>query len=221
MKLPGELRNRIYELVFPSGEGIKIRERRRERRRSSPGERAKRLRWREPGLLSASRQIRAECFALYYGRNHFTILAKANELDKALNFLLQKSIADDEDDREINVSYVLRLVNASWWDMPQWLKLATIAWHTGGDFDCEGWNSAVAVYSEAGDHVDLALQDVMRLGYRARLRGQEWEELREDFVNWAATVCTIFRKVHRSRSDGIAQSIREAIPQVAFPSYLT
>ena len=79
IRLPAELSNRIYGLVLPIDQTIHIRGREIPPGipRYPPVPLKQLLAWREPGLLSVSKQVRKECSSMYYhGFNHFQIFAR-------------------------------------------------------------------------------------------------------------------------------------------------
>lgn len=177
MKLPGELRNRIYELVLGKDQKIAIRDRRtRHHHKNEVGLRQKNIRWREPGVLSVSKQIRAECIRLYYDGNHFEIYAASDELAEVLRFLRHKSAVDT-----VAVSFSIRVLDASWGCIPEWLQLAKIAYL----MDMRKPNVVDArPYDDSKAAIACALQYVAKLGIKARDRGLIWEDLKSDFVDW-------------------------------------
>ncbi|KAK5733674.1 hypothetical protein LTR17_009527 [Elasticomyces elasticus] len=78
-KLPGELRNRIYELVFQDHhDRIQVRYRKRawNMNHFELSDSKKSLRWKEPALLKAAKWIRAEVKLWYYGSKSISIVEK-------------------------------------------------------------------------------------------------------------------------------------------------
>jgi hypothetical protein len=63
MDLPGEVRNKIYALVIPTEERIT----------------------KEPAILRANKQIRAECISLFYSQNAFANCFKPSKLRNFIN----------------------------------------------------------------------------------------------------------------------------------------
>lgn len=178
MKLPGELRNRIYELVLGQDQKIAIRDRRtRYHHKNEPGLRQKNIRWREPGILSVSKQIRAECIRLYYDGNRFEIYAGSDELAEVLKFLSRKSAGE-----AVTLSFSIRVLDAKWGDIPDWLQLAKIVY-------CMDTQKSHVVdirpYDDSLSTIACTLQHISKLSIKARDRGLLWEDLKSDFVDWA------------------------------------
>lgn len=201
MKLPSELRNRIYELALPLHKTVKIHARRKASYKYSRDRliRCPKLRWREPALLFVSKQIRPECQGLYYSNNHFEIVARSAELEEVLDFLLLKSPEDEDAEGDITLSYRVIMWCPRWRDFKHWLKLAAIAWHTGSD----EWNQPEQLLSATGagwwaeqySRVLQGMRDVVALGLKAKRRGLEWEDLMEHFVDWAASAINVSSRV--------------------------
>ena len=198
MKLPGELRNQIYELVLPVDTVIEIRSRRKPSNRCQMViEPAKMLRWAEPALLQVSRQIRAECVGLYYGDNHFKLFARSKELQQVLDFLLLKSAGEATN---INLSFNIHMVDVAWTDMKYWLPMAKIAYYKGGDVH-NALDGRIARANWArSSYIDGAIQEVIKLGLKAKRRGLDLVDVRDDFADWAASMIRAFGSGRRCLS---------------------
>jgi hypothetical protein len=72
LKLPPELRNRIFELVLSAAPKCYI---------------SKLTRPRKPGLLQLNKQIRAETSLMYYALKHFIVLSKPSTLSVIQNWV--------------------------------------------------------------------------------------------------------------------------------------
>lgn len=216
--LPGEIRNRIYELLIPTDINIDIKKRKRRPNTSTYWSRVegwipptdKRARWTEPALLRVNKQIRAEAGGLYYSNNHFTLWARSEELHKALDFLLCKSRDDGVD---ITVSFTVKMVSACWSEIEHWLQLALIAWHAAGDEAGIDLDRAVDSSRARSVFAVEPLRHVVGLGVRVRRRGGEWDWLKADFIDWARTALAILCKGDRRRrhfAGGIDKMLTDA-----------
>lgn len=191
MKLPGELRNRIYELVLPKDEAIEIRKRKGRSMEApvcySRYSRGRKSCWHEPDIMAVSSQIRTECLRLYYDNNTFEIFARSHELHLVLDFLLLKSTEDC-----IALKFKIRIVGSEWRNMQDWLELASIAYYTDKEYS-DKIDVAVCNF-----HLREAVRQVVRLGFRARDRGMDWEELKMEFDEWVMGTTTLLGRYIRS-----------------------
>lgn len=76
VKLPAEIKNRIYDLMLVTpGEPVYIKqsENRRRRGKKLKTPTSKRTSWQEPALLRVNKEVRAETLPQYYGSNAFVI----------------------------------------------------------------------------------------------------------------------------------------------------
>lgn len=166
MKLPGELRNRIYELVLLTNQTIEIRTRSmppdlRHSRSVHINDPGKTVSWEKPGLLRVSEQIRAESCSIYYGNNDFTIFTRSGELCNVLDFLLCKSADDGAD---ITLSHGILTMGFDWWGMDSWVYFALIAWYTPGSAGSKGRRIVKGSWPAWASRIDKAVQDVVQLG---------------------------------------------------------
>jgi len=86
LRLPPELRNRIYDLTLISEDNVLIARhvhilRYRHMKQSDPDH------WGPPSLLGACRQIRAEALKIYYRQNTFQVLCEGHPNDRLLSLL--------------------------------------------------------------------------------------------------------------------------------------
>ena len=110
LDLPAELRNRIYRLTLLETQKIVI----------SDHHKAK-----EPGLLSACRQIRQETLTLYYHENVFNILIENHD-----STTLQHWISGSKN-RPMSNFYYLVEPCYNWTNLLGWVE-ATMSGRTGG-----------------------------------------------------------------------------------------
>ncbi|KAK4539226.1 hypothetical protein LTR36_000881 [Oleoguttula mirabilis] len=133
-KLPGELRNRIYDLVLLEERTYMRRttQRRFQKVRApiqvhsrGPGYGERASRWKEPGLLRASKWIRNEAKAVYYQGNIFAIQASTSDVRAACDWIRSTVQGFEIEDQSFNLES-FSITKCKWADIRSWLSLAQI-----------------------------------------------------------------------------------------------
>ena len=195
MKLPAELRNRIYELVLIHVGPIHVRARHFKnivlRDVLVP---KRRVRWREPGLLTVSKQIRDEAMAIYYERNAFHVYVASSELELVRTWL--KRALAYSDARDYNAGFILHIKARNWNEIASWLPLAKISYEKGQDVPTEEqerylWNAYVSIDVYTSSRMRMAFGEVFELGRKAAERGTTYECFESDFYDWAIAKMTM------------------------------
>ncbi|KAK5698103.1 hypothetical protein LTR97_007063 [Elasticomyces elasticus] len=213
-KLPGEIRNTIYELVFPNQldwqnyddfieNAIRVRH-----RRFRPYERNSRtyLRWAEPGLLRAAKWIRSEVKLWYFQSTQIDIVVGMGDVAPACAWLTSVAAGD----KEKWLGYVvLHLSSGRWNKIHTWLPLAQL--FCDHDFDYTfGQQSQEEQLEEHADYhrvfhkrhsqlrgehtrIARAMGEVIELGLKARAEKWSNDYLEIMYEEWAEA--TIFKKV--------------------------
>lgn len=211
MKLPGELRNRIYESALLVDTDVEVRSRRSPSQPHKMVQQAtKKLRWHEPGLLQASKQIRAEASGVYYGGNQFVVYAHPAELRRSFWFLAAKSTKGDrkyEDD--VSLRYTIRLLGARWEDTAHWGLLTALAYHSITVTHTPDVQNFVT--GNFGEYVGQAIEEVMKIGYKARARELSLECALEDFLDWAGSKASAFHKYSPQTANRIRASVQKLL----------
>ncbi|KAK5680213.1 hypothetical protein LTS10_007140 [Elasticomyces elasticus] len=197
-KLPGELRNRIYELVFTPNKF------RRSRPNSQPPkeltvvryrrsihwslERTYYPKWNEPGLLRAAKWIRQEAKLLYYRSARIAISVKSDEVGEVCAWL-RAITAGDVDKSLRHVKIHLRSVKID--DIHSWLPLAQLFsdYDMGHTPNAWGWGRGVerfVTYGVATDQAQKAMEAVTAMGVQARTQNWGHEYLQIIFEDWIA-----------------------------------
>lgn len=199
MKLPGELRNRIYELVLPSNATINFRLRnkksREQRANIAVPHRLKKSH--EPALLRVSKAIRGETMKLYYQLNEFAFIAYSNECKRIYEFLRAKSAGRHG---SITIRWNIYVIGPNLSDIAHWLALAKAIFRTSAAYTrdsnvrnawCKGQGYSVGAVS---------LVEVQKLARKARDRGLRKRHLVRDFLDWAAVKLNMSPKLKGSAS---------------------
>lgn len=118
-KLPGELRNTIWDLVLVEESGIGVHF------RKSSAKLTDHPRWKEPGLLKASKWIRQEAKAIYYQRNTFEVSLSTDEFGHVYEWIRCVMEGCEEHVFPLCKLYVTK---SSWAGVHSWLFLAKLAY---------------------------------------------------------------------------------------------
>ena len=216
MKLSGEIRNQIYELVVSAREGpfrgdeyttwIRARHLPDEVRKSKAGLHTTRA-WREPALLLVSKQIRQEAMSYYYSERTFNICLKsASELPDARDFIFNKAYEartvqpqNGEVSREkTTIKYVLHVAGGSWKDLISWFALAELLRYTS-EAEAE---TCKLMWHNRGTYIRAALQELVEMGNKARKVDLRFVMLQQRFHHWARDV------VNHGHRERIKESVR-------------
>jgi len=219
MKLSGEIRNQIYELVVSAREGpfrgdeyttwVRARHLSDNARKRSAGLFTKRP-WREPALLQVSKQIRQEAMSYYYSERTFNLcLEDAIELPAARDFIFNKAYEartvdpnDGEERREkTSVKYVLHIKGGHFKDLVLWFALPELLRYTS-DAQAEAFKLN---WHNRGTHVYQALANLIAIGDRARTEDLGFAELQRRFHNWAMAM------VSRRSGERISKSVKQDV----------
>ncbi|KAK3710825.1 hypothetical protein LTR37_010049 [Vermiconidia calcicola] len=197
MKLPGELRNKIYHLVLPTDRHIYVRAYKCKRYSDEEKISKPQRRWREPGILTTSKQIRREAGSIYYLDNYFTICVRTEEIERACMWHYWTS---EMCGWEGNIDFSLYIHSPKWEDMGSWSVLAKVAYESENELyaytDRHGRTildrSVVVGGSWSGKKTD-ALREMAIMGLKARDRGTSYECLEEDFWDWVVSKASALR----------------------------
>ncbi|KAK3649695.1 hypothetical protein LTR56_006655 [Elasticomyces elasticus] len=194
-KLPGEIRNAVYELLYvPSlldpSDGICIRY---GRWRSKEDPLAHYHRWEEPGLLMAAKWIRLEAQQIYY-QTSIHIAVSTGEIARTCEWMRTIAATINKDGKQSLGSVTLWLTECEWNDMDTWVALASLVRdhefgaelkiHKGepGWYPCrEGPTSEDRDIDQRHRRMAAALQEVVASGIRARSHAWSSDELETAF----------------------------------------
>ena len=195
MKLPAELRNRVYELILINDGPIHVRARhfKNIELRNAPVPK-RRVRWREPRLLTVSKPIRDEAMAICYERNAFHWYVASSELELVRTWLKRAPAYSGA--RDYNAGFNLHIKARSWNDIASWLPLARISYEKGQDVPTEEqerylWNAYVNIDVYTSSRMRMAFGEVFELGRKAAERGTSYECFESDFYDWAIAKMTV------------------------------
>lgn len=195
MKLPGELRNRIYDLALLASDAVKVHCGKTRQTRSGP---ALVKRWLEPGILLASKQIRYEALPTYYLCNNFELALTTSEFDQACDWI--KHAARNCGSRPFK-TFRFFMTKVIWEDIEGFLSLARLFHGTMIELACpeydesklRPWNcyqrlqSQESIFRMPAENAFTqdALEEVVALGRQAR--AEDWHEqmLDVEFGLWA------------------------------------
>lgn len=188
-KLPGELRNKIYDLVLLEEDIIAVRF---GRWRPGTTKRHTHIRWKEPGVLRASKWIRNEAKAVYYRGNIFEVKTRTNQIQEACDWIHSAIQGCEGVDRYFNLG-TLHVSKSNWEDIHLWISLAKVVrsagviWNEYADTDdpnYEGRFGGYLIGVEDGDGIDQAFYEVAMLGQTAAR--EHWDEvtLEIEFEEW-------------------------------------
>jgi len=215
MKLPGEIRNKIYSLVllpirspfnknfYYSRHNSKpfsplMSEWRSLRLLSDPvisvekkmpkGRRdVTTTTWNEPGLLQVSKQLRHETMPIYYFGHVYSFRVRSDEFDKVYSWLSNLS-------KQLNgkwLEFEVEVVNPNWSHMDQWLPLAKLTHESSFVKNADRSTTEDTVWDSVSTKregfVPYAFRDVVKLGATAKVEGKTSKELRVDFRRWVDT----------------------------------
>ncbi|KAK3629514.1 hypothetical protein LTR22_021882 [Elasticomyces elasticus] len=204
-KLPPELRNIIYGLVFEPKESrrasrqwrydISIKSEpimvhyRRGQRWSHHQE--KFSRWREPGLLRAAKWIRQEAKLIYFRSAHITISLRSKDVGEVCAWL--RAITDGDDNKSLR-HVKLYLMSATFEDIHTWLPLAKLFrdYDIGCTLDIRGALEGLRAFCEYGSfgvssQIDCALKTVITMGLKAKQLAWDEEYLQMVYEGWVPT----------------------------------
>lgn len=143
--------------------------------------------WREPGLLQVSKQIRSETKPLYYFGHLFSFHVRSDEFDRVYSWLSNLS-------QQLNgkwPEFELEVLNPNWSHMDQWLPLAKLAHESSFVKNAEGSVTEDTVWDNVSTKRDgfvrFALHDVVKLGAKAKVEGKTPKEMKVDFRRWVDT----------------------------------
>ncbi|KAK3710824.1 hypothetical protein LTR37_010048 [Vermiconidia calcicola] len=205
MKLPGELRNEVYNLVLsgpertfvhPSGRPMYIRNRIMEVHEGAAA------RWREPALLKVCKQVRSEAMAIHYSTRFFDIIASPDEFRSAYLWLKWVS---EQCDEKTQLTVKIWVHNPRWEGLLSWKWLAKIASKHDLSFDrfAEISNPARPGVAQAWlsntFNVTAALEEVVGLGQKAAKQESPDDYLESAFKDWKSSKAN-FVATARSRA---------------------
>ena len=209
MKLLGELRNVVYELVLIVNPTVSVRERKRWKFRPDYLSRVK-LRWREPALLKVSKEIRNEAQSVYYGANRFEVYADTDEIEQACTWIRNRQNLRASD-CELNFS--LRITRGWWKNIMSWVHLAKLAYEVElGNYPESTerwlWRFHISAYSTS---FGMKLQEALMLGVKARRRGLSPRSLEVDFEEWALSTISSLRFGGKPRLGNVFESASKLV----------
>ena len=216
MKLSGEIRNQIYELVVSAREGpyrgneyttwVRARRLPDTTRKTHAGLHTTRP-WREPALLQVSKEIRQEAMSYYYSERTFNICIKsATELPAARDFIFNKTYeartVEPESGKvtreKTTVKYVLHVAGGEWRYLMSWFALVEILRYTS---DAQATVFKLYWHNQ-GRFMEDALRELVEMGNRARKTDTRFVMLQQRFHHWARDV------VNHQHVTRITKSIR-------------
>ncbi|KAK5680212.1 hypothetical protein LTS10_007139 [Elasticomyces elasticus] len=216
-KLPGEIRNQIYELMSASSASDPI---------DSICVRMESMsnlchRWEEPGLLKTAKWIRREGRQIYF-ESSIHIALTTSEIDAACDWLRTVAPINREGQRLLG-PVTLWLKGGDWNDIDSWMALASLV--RDHEFkptqEVRKLQRDHAVFSKY--HVELvldndnqhriyaALREVVAGGMRARREAWSSDELQAAYSTWTET---ILRGGKRTRSQRGRSAWLKVLPRM-------
>lgn len=224
MKLPGELRNEIFELALgleldddnddlsePQEDTAVTMFIRARQLRWLPD--SARIRWREPSLLQVSKQVRQEASPFYYLSNRFRLFVRSGEVENACAWLGQISRRCAGLDR---MDFSLRLLSPKREEIASWISLARLAYVTDLGYDTEqadveAWVRRVVRkrgrFSLAGE----AIEEVVTLGVVARQRSRSSFRFNTTLRGWATAKLRGTSKFRVKHKAEVLDSLEEVL----------
>ncbi|KAK4956634.1 hypothetical protein LTR10_006161 [Elasticomyces elasticus] len=204
-KLPGEIRNAIYELLsVPSpldpSDGICIRY---GRWCSREDPLAHYHRWEEPGLLMAAKWIRLEAQQIYY-QTPIHIAVSTGETARTCEWLRTIAATINNEGNKSLGSVTVRLTDCDWDDIETWIALASLV--RDHEFGAElrikkgegRWNPST--YDQRKGEIKsrhrnmaAALKEVVAGGARARRDAWSNDELEAAYSYWVEAMLVMRR----------------------------
>lgn len=176
MNLPGELRNNIYSFALVEDETIQM---------STTSANGEQFQWREPGLLSVSKRVRAETRAIYYSKNRFLICIRCDTVEQACPWIKDKRslcrfIGEGTNESDISLQFRLSTKGK----LKFWIALTSL--FCGMKFGSDYCTDPRHFYREKlGDDFPINF----RLGDGSYVRESyklaDLENLKESFYKWA------------------------------------
>lgn len=198
MKLPGELRNNVYRCVLVDSDAADtwIHVRVAPNHRHTKDCVANGCIWREPGILQASKEIRAEASAIYYANNEFELGVTTKEFEQASQWI--RTVVG-----RCGIKPFKRLIfdvrQAFLKDLGELLPLARLLHDTGVNLGnkkcsnqdcredcsfCVARGSCAFIMSWSQHSLRQALKEVARLGVLARNEDWSSQWLDVEFGLW-------------------------------------
>ena len=213
MKLPGEIRNAIYELVlahpYSFTHSLRPSTCIRASKLGTPG-RAPLFDyyWREPALLRVSKQVRKEAMAFYYGARTFNLYLQAFELPLARGFILSKQYGPQSPryafgrlTTHTTAPYELNIVGTNWSDLASWFALAELV-RAGAD--CQ------LIWRDAGGLSQTRQRGrLMAVAMEVRETNGDAAELKQRFIDWMKDLLDSIKDLDVSQED--QERVRQAI----------
>ncbi|KAK5125598.1 hypothetical protein LTR85_011872 [Meristemomyces frigidus] len=201
-KLPGELRNKIYDLaLLEEGHHVPIAVHFGSWRswlyhrgpEATP-------RWREPGLLRASKWIRNEAKAIYYQGNHFEIKISTSQVQAACDWIRSTVEGCASEDRHFNLSN-LHCTKSNWADIHTWLHLARLVRDIDiGFIECNEEYDSCNIGSALSAGIGRAFYEIAMLGSRAATEGWDEQTLEVEFEEWVDMMMMDRLSFYKARS---------------------
>lgn len=186
MRLPGELRNTIYELALGTPRdrvSIKyIRTRPPTAYLLSRVERQEMKAWREPKLFLLSKAIRDEASSIYFGHNTILFRITSADMQRVYDFVKSKTVGP-----AVTMKWSIQLTRGKWKDMASWISLAKLVDENdlGLTYDTIHQERCLSAGRKwLGACIDQALMEVADIGRKARERGLGYECVVQDFADW-------------------------------------
>lgn len=201
-KLPGEIRNAIYELVLrPQQHNGHRRARPHVRHRKRYDDRV--TRFKESGLLRAAKWIRCETKALCYESKSFEIRLVSNEFEAACDWV--RSIVITSDGKGIRTMPFFNVTKTNWDHLHTWLPLAKLFHEVNFNLNFDDFAQPVDraerledyrydrylwpfTYSDsvikASRYVEPVLNRVVALGLKAKKENWHEDTLESEFEQW-------------------------------------
>ena len=211
-ELPPEIKNKIYDLVLVEpdpiyvGKGGKVYSVGHIRHRMTDEEllplkwTIRKRAWREPGLLSVSKQFRQDTITVYYTSNHFYLDLKSSNIAAGCAWVekhyTQNVVNQPDGVTEFGefglYNFDLILTSKTWGGVDSWAALSELAYNI--TLACEDTNYAdhkeswKGVISAENKTMAIKLWEAAVLGVKAKLRGLDLDTLKEDFGDLAESM---------------------------------
>jgi len=224
-KLPGELKNMIYELVLLEPAPVELGKSKKEpapavrrlcpcgqhHRFITPRRSVAERTWREPGLLSVSKEIRAEASVVYYSSNSFRLPLNKGKIEQACAWLSAKHDLHQPTmaDYPCWIDFRFNLISAPWEGVRSWFAISKVAHHItsdDADYDCakEFWHNRLVHHPYQPIWVKTKndkFRELLAMGAKAKIRGLGLQDMKDDFDEWIASMQTASQIDVRSVSE--------------------
>ncbi|KAK5169821.1 uncharacterized protein LTR77_005799 [Saxophila tyrrhenica] len=170
-KLPGEIRNNIYEMALVRDEIIYLHC----HRRSSGVKHWRRTKFHGPGLFLVSKQVRKEAMSVYFLTNEFRIVCSGLELPSAITFLEKVfEVCGKVPFHEM----ALRTLPRGWQQVVSWWYIARLISKSPAGTDAQ-WKAFF--WCSASQHLEMSLDAMISFALAARSRGDAEVKVKADF----------------------------------------